>query len=259
MRSTACTDKNVNECCRCWLADNTGQKHLDIMASRSDDGIVSEADDSVDLLDVLKPDTLRKVFLLLSDTPKSIVALSLTCSQALSICSSESLWKSLCNTIIHTCPPQLRECDWSPTTWNASSYQDLYMNLLLPFKPLLQQRFWHSTKMTSGQLLVIDAQPPLIVARSVFYKDLERPPFSQLVFVVGLPGQKKVSASVRVSGSTHWCGLLQQQQHYTCCMSVVQPLSKVVDQLACLHACMHCSCIVPCMTGVAHMGPICSR
>lgn len=142
------------------------------------------------LLDILLPDAITKILMLLAEAPESIVAFSITSTLAHEICTG--VWAPLCSKVTDTFPGQLKDVPWSPEAWRLTSHKDLYLSLLLPFKPLLQQRVWHSMKMPAGQLLVIDAQPPCLLARSVFYRDLEGPPFGRLVFVVRLPDKGKV-------------------------------------------------------------------
>jgi len=144
------------------------------------------------IFEVLLPDTIIKILKMLSDTPKAIAAFGLTCSLAHDICSDDSMWLDLCKRITDTLPSQLRRQDWSPAAWRVGSYRELYISLLLPYWPLLQHRFWHTTKMSSGQLLVIDAHPPCVVASSMFYKRLQGPAFSHPVFIIRLPDKGRV-------------------------------------------------------------------
>jgi hypothetical protein len=139
------------------------------------------------MLDVLTPDNIVRILKLLSDSPECIVAFSLTCSQAHQLCSDETMWRSLCNELTASLPQAYRSVDWEPAAWHTESYQDLYMCLLHPYRPLLQQRVWWTTKMVAGQLLVVDAQPPLLVGRSVSYTSLRAGPVSHAVFVVRMP------------------------------------------------------------------------
>jgi hypothetical protein len=146
----------------------------------------ASTDTAACMLDLLLPDTLINILKLLHDSPESIVAFSLTCSQAQQLCS-DHLWFDLCRSITDILPGQLRNVDWSPSFWGLDSHRELYIRLLQPYRPLLQQRVWHTTKMPSGQLLVVDAMPPVIVGRSVSYRTLQGDPLSHALFVVRLP------------------------------------------------------------------------
>jgi hypothetical protein len=141
------------------------------------------------ILDVLLPDTVIQILKLLSRTPESIVAFSLSCSQAYQLCFDQNLWTDLCRSITDTLPGHFRYTDWLPSAWGVGSHKELYICLLQPYRPLLQQRVWHTTKMASGQLLVIDVMQPLIVGRSVSYTNLQGGPASHALFVVRLPHQ----------------------------------------------------------------------
>jgi hypothetical protein len=161
------------------------------MAS-SDRGDQSNVDPACQLVvacmfDVLTPDMFARILKLLSDSPEDIVAFSLTCSQAHQLCSDETIWRSLCSELTASLPQQYRNVNWEPAAWHTESYQELYMCLLHPYRPLLQQRVWWTTKMAAGQLLVVDAQPPLLVGRSVSYNSLRAGPVSHAVFVVRMP------------------------------------------------------------------------
>lgn len=144
------------------------------------------------IFEMLLPDTIIKILKMLSDTPEAIVTFGLTCSLANDICSDDSLWLDLCKCATDTFPSQLRSQDWSPAAWRVGSYRELYISLLLPYWPLLQHRYWHTTKMSAGQLLVIDAYPPCVVASSVFYKRLQGPAFSHPIFIIRLPDKGRV-------------------------------------------------------------------
>jgi hypothetical protein len=145
------------------------------------------------ILNVLLPDTIVTILTLLSSTtPESIVAFSLSCSQAYQLCSDEQLWTDLCRSITAALPAQLQQQDWSPSAWAVGSHKELYICLLQPYRPLLQQRVWHTTKMAPGQLLVIDAKPPCLVGRSVFFTALQGPAYSHPVFLVCVPQDRKV-------------------------------------------------------------------
>jgi hypothetical protein len=155
------------------------------------------------ILDVLLPDTVSQILKLLSRTPESIVAFSLSCSQAYHLCSDQNLWTDLCKSITDLLPDQLRFKNWSADAWELESHKELYIGLLQPYRPLLQQRVWHTTKMAPGQLLVIDVMQPLIVGRSVFYNTLQGSPNSHPLFVVCMPNvlQHGPTAPVRCSGT----------------------------------------------------------
>lgn len=144
------------------------------------------------ILDILLPETILSILKLLSQSPACIVAFSLTCTQAHEPCSDEKLWSPLCRDLIQTFASPARAACWHPSAWTADSYRELYICLLHPYRQLLQQRMWHTTKMPHGQLLVIDAQPPCLVARSIFYKTLQGHAFSHAVFRVQLPASHKV-------------------------------------------------------------------
>lgn len=139
------------------------------------------------MFDVLAPDSIVRILKLLSDSPECIVAFSLTCSQAHQLCSDETMWRTLCSDMTASLQQAYRSVDWNPAAWHTESYQELYMCLLHPYRPLLQQRVWWTTKMLAGQLLVVDAQPPLLVGRSVSYTSLQAGPVSHAVFVVRMP------------------------------------------------------------------------
>lgn len=144
------------------------------------------------ILDVLLPDTTLSILKLLSRSPACIVAFSLTCTQAHELCSDQKLWSPLCRDIIQTLPSPTRDACWSPSAWTADRYRELYCCLLHPYRQLLQQRLWHTIKMPHGQLLVIDAQPHCLVARSICYRNLQGHAFSHAIFRVQLPDCRKV-------------------------------------------------------------------
>jgi hypothetical protein len=152
------------------------------------------------MMDLLLPDTILKILKLLWDSPESIVAFSLSCSQAQQLCSDRHLWGDLCRSITDALPGPLRSVDWLPSEWNVASHRELYIRLLQPYKPLLQQRVWHTTKMPAGQLLVFDAEPPFVWGRSVFFRSLQGCPFAHAVFVISLPHPSKVD-----TGSLQYC------------------------------------------------------
>lgn len=139
------------------------------------------------MLEALTPDSIVRILKLLADSPQCIVAFSLTCSLAQQLCSDEAIWKSLCNELTASLPHAYSSVDWDPAAWQTASYKELYICLLHPYRPLLQQRLWHTTKMPAGQLLVLEAQPPVLVGRSVSYNSLQAGPVSHAVFVVRLP------------------------------------------------------------------------
>jgi hypothetical protein len=148
------------------------------------------------MMDLLLPDTILKIFKLLWDTPESIIAFSLTCSQAQQLCSDCLLWDGLCRSITDTLPGPLRRVDWRPAAWGVSSHMKLYIRLLQPYRVLLQQQVWHTTKMPAGQLLVWDADPPFVWGRSVYFRSLQGLPFAHEVFVISLPRSSKVSSTI---------------------------------------------------------------
>ena len=147
------------------------------------------------MMDLLLPDTIIKILKLLWDDPASIIAFSLTCSQAQQLSSDRHLWTDLCRSITDTLPVPLRSVDWSPVTWGLDSHKELYIRLLQPYKLLLQQRVWHTTKMPAGQLLIVDADPPCLHARSVYFRSLQGGPFVHAVFVLKLFPPAKVGSS----------------------------------------------------------------
>lgn len=67
--------------------------------------------------------------------------------------------------------------------------------LLLPYGQLLGQ-LWHSTTWPSGQLVVVDAEPPRLVARSLYYKSLNGGPCCHDVFTIELPADTPVSTAL---------------------------------------------------------------
>lgn len=173
------------------------------------------------MLDVLLPDTVLSILKLLSLSPACIVAFSLTCTQAHELCSDQKLWSPLCRDLIQTFPSPTRAASWYPSAWAADSCRELYICLLQPYRQLLQQRLWHTTKMPHGQLLVIDAQPPCLIARSIFYKNLQGHALSHTVFRVQLPVSHKVCRQ-QLMHQCH-CKQLMHMCRVTLCSSVLRP------------------------------------
>jgi hypothetical protein len=156
------------------------------------------------MMDLLLPDTIVKILKLLWDSPASIIAFSLTCSQAQQLCSDRNLWTDLCRSITDTLPGSLRSVNWRPVKWELKSHRELYIRLLQPYRPLLQQRVWHTTKMPAGQLLIVDADPPFLHARSVYFRSLQGCPFKHEVFLVKLrPSSIVGSDAPKVGSNAH--------------------------------------------------------
>lgn len=122
---------------------------------------------------------LHHVLALLADTPLDIIHFGCTCKAAHRLANDDSLWHQFCKAL-----------PWpEPAAWNAADAKHLYLALVLPYSHLLHH-LWHSTTWPVGQLVRVDAEPPRLVARSMYFKGLIAGPYCHDVFVVELaPGQ----------------------------------------------------------------------
>lgn len=126
---------------------------------------------------------LHHVLALLADTPLDIISFGCTCQAAHKLANDDSLWSFLC-----------KGFPWpDPASWNAVNHKQLYLALVLPYSHLLHH-LWHSTTWPVGQLIRVDAEPPRLVARSLYFKGLNAGPYCHDVFVVELaPGQVRTA------------------------------------------------------------------
>jgi hypothetical protein len=97
----------------------------------------------IELPHILATSILRR----LSDQPHDIINLSSTCRAAHAVASDPALWQQLCCTF--------SSAFQMPSAWHASSFQNLYLALVHPFRDLLRCRLWHSNMWPCGAYCMV--------------------------------------------------------------------------------------------------------